>query len=416
MKYGLNVCLMNDSFPPTIDGVANCVKNYADIIERDLGHACVCTPHYPHVTDQYPYPVLRYPSVNMNKAFGYRAGVPFDRKTIERLKQWPADVIHAHCPIMSMILARTTRELIHRPIILTYHSKFDVDIQKDISSTTMQESATRAILANIESADEVWTVSEGASRSLRALGYRGEYRVMQNGVDLPRGRASDEAVRAVSEECGIAPDEIVFLFIGRMMWYKGIRQIIDALRLLKTEGMAFRMLFVGDGQNKEEIVRYTKESGLDDRVVFVPAVQDRERLRAFYTRGDLFLFPSDYDTNGLVVHEAAACSTGSVTLRGSCAAEGVVDGRNGLTVDKTPEELAKVCAQMLAHPEALRALGEHAEDELYLSWDDSVRNAYAAYEEVIRDYREHRHPPRNGKSDHFFRTLATFYRSGRYRK
>ena len=47
LQYGMNVCLMNDSFPPTIDGVANCVKNYADIIENSLGHATCARPTIP---------------------------------------------------------------------------------------------------------------------------------------------------------------------------------------------------------------------------------------------------------------------------------------------------------------------------------------------------------------------------------
>ena len=412
-QNGMNVCVMNDSFPPTIDGVANCVKNYADIIERDLGHALVCTPHYPHVQDNYPYPVLRYPSFNISKAIGYRAGMPFDRKTIEQLKQWPIDVIHVHCPIMSMVMARTVRELVHRPIILTYHSKFDVDIQQEIPSPAVQEQATKAILANIEAADAVWTVSEGASRSLRNLGYTGEYRVMQNGVDLPLGTAPAEAVMAINDQLGLAPDTPLLLFIGRIMWYKGIRQILDAVRLMKPENPDFRMLFVGDGLDKDEIVRYAQEIGVTDRTIFLPAVTDRNQLRAYYSRGDLFLFPSDYDTNGLVVHEAAACGTASVTLAGSCAAENVIDGRNGLTVDKTPESLAKICLEMLSHPEAMRRIGECAQAELYLSWDESVRRAYREYDNVCRDYRRHLHPARNGKSDYFFRTVAKFFRNGR---
>ena len=49
----LHVCLMNDSFPPVIDGVSTCVRNYAEIIQRSLGQAYVCTPHYPDVEDHY---------------------------------------------------------------------------------------------------------------------------------------------------------------------------------------------------------------------------------------------------------------------------------------------------------------------------------------------------------------------------
>ena len=39
-----NICLMNDSFPPVIDGVANAVTNYARNIQKDYGTATVVTP------------------------------------------------------------------------------------------------------------------------------------------------------------------------------------------------------------------------------------------------------------------------------------------------------------------------------------------------------------------------------------
>ena len=59
MKDYLNVCLLNDSFPPNIDGVANTVVNYANIIQRKYGNAYVATPHYPDVKDNYLFEVRR---------------------------------------------------------------------------------------------------------------------------------------------------------------------------------------------------------------------------------------------------------------------------------------------------------------------------------------------------------------------
>ena len=74
----LNVCLINDSFPPAIDGVANAVTNYAAIIAEHYGHPTVVTPYYPDADDSvYDFPVIRYPSVDMTKLVGYRAGLPF---------------------------------------------------------------------------------------------------------------------------------------------------------------------------------------------------------------------------------------------------------------------------------------------------------------------------------------------------
>ena len=59
----LNVGLFNDSFPPTIDGVAQAVKNYADVLHRNHCDVTVVTPEYKGVKDEYPFDVFRYHSI-----------------------------------------------------------------------------------------------------------------------------------------------------------------------------------------------------------------------------------------------------------------------------------------------------------------------------------------------------------------
>ena len=82
----LNVCLINDSFPPEIDGVANAVTNYANIISSSLGNATVVTPSHPQADDSaFGFPVLRYPSIDMTKQVGYYAGNPFSADIMRRL-------------------------------------------------------------------------------------------------------------------------------------------------------------------------------------------------------------------------------------------------------------------------------------------------------------------------------------------
>ena len=131
----LNVCLINDSFPPAIDGVANAVTNYAKIIARDYGYPTVVTPFYPNADDTvYHFPVVRYPSVDMTKLVGYRAGMPFSPEIAAKLEQSHFDIIHSHCPITSTMLARSVRERLDVPLVFTYHTKFDIDIANAIPS------------------------------------------------------------------------------------------------------------------------------------------------------------------------------------------------------------------------------------------------------------------------------------------
>ena len=79
MRENTGICLLNDSFPPLLDGVANAVVNYGEIIStKNLGKATVVTPEYPGAVDDYPFDVVRYPSLSTEQLVGYRAGVPYD--------------------------------------------------------------------------------------------------------------------------------------------------------------------------------------------------------------------------------------------------------------------------------------------------------------------------------------------------
>ncbi len=401
------VCLINDSFPPAIDGVANAVTNYASIIARDYGKPTVVTPFYPEADDSvYSFPVVRYPSVDMTKFVGYRAGMPFSAEMMEKLEKTGFDIIHSHCPITSTMVARSLRDRVDVPVVFTYHTKFDIDIANAVRSRLLQEGAAKLLVQNIAACDEVWTVSEGAGDNLRKLGYRGDYRVMPNGVDFPQGRVDEALIAEVTAGFDLPEGLPVFLFVGRMMWYKGIRIILDALKTLADAGRDYRMVFVGGGNDKEEIVAQTASLGLADKVLFCEPIRDRERIRAWYCRADLFLFPSTFDTNGLVVREAAACGLGSVLVAGSCAAEDVRDGESGFLIEENAASMAAKLETLLDAPESMRRVGEGAQREIYISWDSAVKNAYERYGVVIENYRLGRYPKHEGLTDEFFHGMA----------
>ncbi len=409
MKGNLYVGLMNDSFPPQIDGVSNAVLNYAEIIQKEHGRAVVAAPFFPNASDEgYPFRVVRYQSIGLPEKIGYRVGNPLDPKALDTLSREPLQILHSHCPVTALMLGRTLRESLNIPLILTYHTKFDIDIRNAISLKLIQEAAIKAMVENIDSCDEVWVVSRGAGENLRSLGYRGDYLVMENGVDVPKGRISQKRVDELRTELRLSPGIPVFLFVGRLMWYKGIRIILESLKSLKELELPFCMLFVGGGTDSEEIVNLANELKISDRCVFTGPVHDREKLRTFYSLADLFLFPSTFDTNGLVVREAAASGLASVLVDGSCAAEGVSDGRNGILIKESAESMTQAMKHILLNRDKMRILGENAMNELYCSWETSVAKAVARYNEIISEKRTLKFRPLHA-DDYFHRSLGETY-------
>lgn len=399
MQEKMRVALLNDSFPPFIDGVANVVSNYARILtERDCP-VMVATPEYPGVHDRYPYPVLRYKSLDTTKLVGYRAGYPLLPGTVNAINDFHPHILHAHCPTASALLARTARESTHAPMVFTYHTKYDIDIRTAVKNEKVQQSLIRALVRMVSAADEVWVVSCGAGENLWSLGYEGDFRVMENGADMPRGPADKEAVATLRKAHGWTDDVPMLLFAGRMRWYKGIALILRGLQIVKAQGVSFRMAFVGDGQDMPEIKELCEELALSDVCAFVGAVQDRQLLRAYYSAADLFLFPSTFDTNGLVVREAAACCLPSLLVRGSCAAEGVTHMENGLLMEENAEALAQQVVYACQHRETLKKLGENALRDVFISWDEAVERAQERYAQIME---EHKTP----KSDRVFPVVS----------
>ncbi len=403
MENNETICLLNDSFPPVIDGVANAVKNYADIIHQTGEDVVVVTPSHPESDDRvFPYPVIRYPSLDFRKMTGgYTAGIPFSPAIARQLSGRKVALLHAHCPIASTILGRELRRALNAPLVMTYHTKFDIEIGKMVKGKLLRASSTKALVQNISACDEVWAVSSGAAENLRSMGYEGSCIVMPNGVDLPLGKVSQARIAAATQGYDLPEGLPLFLFVGRIMWYKGLRIIADALAMQKAQGRDFRMVFIGSGADAQEVQAYIRRLGIEDKCIFTGAIRDRETLRAWYSRADLFLFPSTFDTNGLVVREAAASSLGAVLIAGSCAAEGITHGVNGLLIEENAQSLSACLTQVMQQPQQMAQIGANAARDLYLSWQDAVRAARERYQIVIDRYRSGQRPGRQEPMEQF---------------
>ena len=400
----MKICLLNDSFPPVIDGVADVVKNYADIIHsQENMEAAVGTTYYPEADySSLPYHVSAWPGLNTESLTGgYRTGYPFSIRQIGSLIKFAPDLIHTHCPFSSCLIARSLREATGAPVVFTYHTKYDIDIRRSVSLKILQEEGIKAVVHNISSCDEVWTVSRGAGENLASLGYEGEWKIVPNGVDFPKGRVPAETVEQTVRDYDLPADLPVFLFVGRLMDYKGLPLIADALRILSRTA-DFRMVLIGSGTDGEKMKKTLLEYGISvdetmpdgtivshpgagryGKVIFTGPIRQRETLRAWNCRADLFVFPSVFDTNGLVVREAAACGLASVLIRGSCAAENITEGRNGFLCDEDPESLASFLRYACRHKEEIREAGSRAMEEIYLSWEDAVLYAETLYKQLL---------------------------------
>jgi len=381
----------NDSFIPVMDGVTNVVKNYAYWLDKKYGESYVATPAYPGYVDREEFPVLRYYSIPLKMREPYRIGLDLlDINFRTTIKNIPFDIVPAHCPFTSGVIALQIARKKNIPIVATFHSKFYDDFKQVLKIDAFAKLCTRMVIDFFNRTDQVWTVSRGAADTLREYGYKGHIEVVPNGTDFDIPENIGELVQQTEKKLGLTSSDLVFLFVGQHIWQKNIKLLVDSLNLIK-EQVQYKMFFVGDGYAKEELESYVRRLGLDDRVFFLGKILDRDYLRSLFARADLFLFPSVYDNAPIVVREAAAVGTPSLVIAKSNAAEGIVDNVNGFLADNDSISYSKRIVEIVSKRDELKNIGEKAQATIYRSWESIVDEVYERYMEIINSYkRKHR--------------------------
>ncbi len=138
---------------------------------------------------------------------------------------------------------------------------------------------------------------------------------------------------------------IVFIYVGRFWWGKGIIHLLDAFEQVQNQSeFAVSLLLVGDGPGEGELKQQCVDRGIKN--VLFAGFKQKPDLPAFYAMSDVFVFPTLGDPYGLVVDEAMACSLPVIST--SSAGEirdRIEDGINGYIVP--PENGPALAERML---------------------------------------------------------------------
>ena len=382
----MKVAQFSDSYKPITDGVANTVVNYTYWLNKKGHDSYAVAPSFPEYEDKEDYDVIRFLSIPIANRKPYRIGTPFiDIKAIMEVNTLELDLIHSHSPFTSGKFAYRNAKRMDIPLVSTFHSKYYDDFKQALKSEKLAEFAVRRVVDYYELCDHVWAVNNGTKSTLIDYGFKGDIEVMPNGTDFTTEHCDTKEVDKLID---FKENQWVFLFLGQNIWQKKVKMIIEAMRFLKDDKIDFKMIFIGDGYAKKEMEEMVDDLSLNENVVFMGKIFDRDLLRCFYHKSDLFVFPSNYDNAPIVVREAAACSLPSIMIKNSNAAEGVEDSYNGFLIDDSAKSLSNKIKEIIKDKEKLVEVGENAKSTIFQSWEDIIDKVCIRYEEIIRDYKK----------------------------
>lgn len=381
MERKINVALFVDNFA-VIDGVVMVIRQYAKRLHGRANVYVVCPRSSRNeLSETYtivPCPSIRVPILN------YDVAVPFGRQRfIKRMRSLDIDLVHVHSPFMVGSLGLKVAQALDVPCVATLHSQYKQDFEIYLKSKTVAKTALKGIMKLYNASTESWVVNTKVEELLCSYGYEGTTHIIPNATDDTPIEDVEAAKAEVNEKLGFRPEDKVLMYLGRITGQKNVFFTEKVLCALKDRGFDFKFIFVGGGTALNSLKETVRNDGLWNNVVFTGSCTDRDYIKKLYARSDLFVFPSYYDTDGIVKYEAAAQGTPTVFAEGTLALAGIEDGVNGYVGPNDAEAFADKIIDIFSDEARHERVSENVKTALYRTWDKTVDAVYERYNYLI---------------------------------
>jgi glycosyltransferase involved in cell wall biosynthesis len=295
-------------------------------------------------------------------------------------KRFNPDILHAHnLFFLTSMVAVLVKELTNIPLVLTLHlGRMDLLGGYAARAVTMYERFPGRLI--VSRADRVVCVSKAVKRHAEEVLSvpSKKLTVVPNGVDAnefhPQAYGAEQ--KGKSE-----PKRIVV--VGRIISNKGLQFLVEAAPSILS-GHRVQFIIAGDGPLKPEIVRMTREAGLENFFSFlgeVPSVS--ELLR----NCDLLVRPSLTDGMPLSVLEGMATGLPVIASRIAGTPEVITNGVNGILCPPGDARALSVAInKLLDEPSLAEGMGSRARRfvEKYHDWNSIASMNREVYTSVLR--------------------------------
>ncbi len=345
-KYKIKVLQVNKLYYPWIGGVEKLVQEIAEgLSEKLYVEVLAC-----QAKGRGKREIINGVTVTKAGSLGIFWGMPisFSFMFLLARKSQHFDILHFHFPfpiadLSYLLFVRRKRN----SIVVTYHS--DIVRQKKIMF--FYKPFLKKFLSL---ADKIIVTSPQMIESSEYLSsFKEKCEVIYPSIDLSKINYD------YSQRTGSEREQKTILFVGRLVYYKGVEYLIEAMKKINA-----KLYIVGEGELKKELINKAIALGVRDKIEFKGKVPDEE-LQKYYKACDLFVLPSvePSEAFGLVQLEAMAYGKPVINTNLPTGVPYVsLDGITGFTVSpRDSEALAKAINEILS------------DEELYMKFSTNAR-------------------------------------------
>jgi len=372
----LRIALFTGNYNYVRDGANQALNRLVDYLLRQGANVRIYAP----VVENPAFPptgdLVAVPSVPIPGRPEYRATLGLPRSVRRDLAEFAPNVIHIASPDLSSHRAVTWARKRNIPALASVHTRFETYLS--YYHLEMFEPTVRSLLRRLYlRCDALLVPAESTAAVLRAHRMNRTIHIWTRGVDREQfnpQRRDMEWRRGL----GIRDDELVVMFLGRIVLEKALDVFAAAINALEARGVPHRALVIGEGPARPWFEQHMPTG------IFVGQLVGDDLARAVAS-SDVFLNPSVTETFGNVTLEAMACGLPVLAAEATGATNLVEDGRTGILVEPGDgEAFADALERYAREPELRQRHGAAGLDYARtMDWDTINAVAAAAYIRAI---------------------------------
>lgn len=267
----------------------------------------------------------------------YLIGIGFEVLKIK--SKFKFNIIHSHFAFPDGFASVILGKILKKPVIITVHGS-DINLY-----TTEMNHLKPMVIYALKHAAHIITVSSDLKNKVIELGIDdSEISVVPNGYSSDLFKPMDQV--GVRKELGIDLNKKVLLFVGNLVYIKGVTYLIEAMALISKSRNDIILIIVGKGCLEVQIKQMIEKYNLFNSVSLVGS-QPHEKMPLWMNACDLLVLPSISEGFGAVIVEANACGKPIVATNVGGIPEICSQITSKLVPPKDPNALVKSILEVL---------------------------------------------------------------------
>jgi phosphatidylinositol alpha 1,6-mannosyltransferase len=321
----LRVALFSGNYNYVRDGANQALNRLVGYLLRQGVQVRVYSPTVENPAFPATGDLVSIPSIPVPGRPEYRAPMWIPPSVKRDLEAFNPNVVHVSSPDIVGHRAVTWARKHKVAVVASVHTRFDTYLAY-YHLQALEPLARAGMRRFYHRCEVVMAPAESTATILREQRMNRDIMIWTRGVDRDQFNPNRRDMEWRRSQ-GIADDEMVIIFLGRIVMEKGLDVFADAIEALGKRKVKFRVLVVGDGP-----ARGWFEQHLPGNAIFTGEITGGDLARALAS-SDVFLHPSITEAFGNVTLEAMACGVPVVAADASGSTNLVRSGETGTLVD-----------------------------------------------------------------------------------